>query len=206
MGHVVTQIVETEFGVRGVGDVAKISLAFLLGGFAREVDADREAEEAIDVAHPFRVTGGEVFVHGDDVDAAPSKCVEIDGHRRGQGFTFAGPHLSDVAAVEDERADDLDFVRELVKGTLGTFAADRESTMLDFFEAFVLDFLVFRRGEVFLEFLRLGAKFIVGLGSHFFLERDDLVRFLHVAVQFFFLKLEDGFKYVSHCNLLIEKP
>jgi len=82
-GHVVAEIVEAEFGVGGVSDIAKIRLALFGGGLGGEVDADGQTEEAIDLTHPFRVTGSEVLVDGDDMDAFTPKGVEVDGHGRG---------------------------------------------------------------------------------------------------------------------------
>ena len=67
--HVVAQIVEAEFVVGGVGDVAGIGRAALLVGKAVDDDAGGQAEEAVDAAHPFGVALGEVVVDGNDMDA-----------------------------------------------------------------------------------------------------------------------------------------
>ena len=67
--EVVAQVVEAEFVVGAVGDVAAVRGA-LLGRVLLVADhADGEAEEAVDRAHPVRVARRQVFVDGDDVDA-----------------------------------------------------------------------------------------------------------------------------------------
>ena len=69
--HVVAEVVEAELVVGAVGDVGAVLLA-LLGGRGLEPgddQADGEAEEAVDRAHPLGVAAGEVVVDGDEMDA-----------------------------------------------------------------------------------------------------------------------------------------
>ena len=106
--HVVAQIVEAELVVGGVGDVAGIGGAALLVGEAVHDDADGQAEELVDAAHPFGVALGEVVVDGDDVDALAGERVEIDGQRGDQRLALAGAHLGDAAIVQHHAADELD--------------------------------------------------------------------------------------------------
>ena len=68
--HVVAQVVEAELVVGDVGDVGAVGLAALLIGQVVHDHADREPEEAVDLAHPGGVAPGQVVVHGDDVHAA----------------------------------------------------------------------------------------------------------------------------------------
>ena len=84
--------------------------------------ADGEAEEAVDLAHPVGVAAGEIVVDGDDVDALALERVQIDGERRDQGLALAGAHLGDLAAVEDDAADQLDVVMALAERALGRLA------------------------------------------------------------------------------------
>ena len=70
-------------------------------------DADGEAEEAVDLAHPLGVALGEIVVDGDDVDAAAGEGVQVAGKRGDEGLAFAGLHLGDFAGVEDDAADKL---------------------------------------------------------------------------------------------------
>ncbi len=68
--HVVAEIVEAEFVVRAVGDVAGVRLLALVGFHAALNRADGEAEAGVERAHPFHVAAGQVVVHRDDVDRA----------------------------------------------------------------------------------------------------------------------------------------
>ena len=105
--EVVAQVVEAEFVVGAVGDVAAIGGALFGRVLLVPDDADGEPEEAIDRTHPVRVALGEVFVDGDDVHAFARERVQVGGERRHQRLAFAGAHLGDAAIVEREAADEL---------------------------------------------------------------------------------------------------
>ena len=142
--HVVAQVVEAELVVRAVRDVGRVGLLArdraqveqaLVGG--REVGLEQErrvvgdhpeahAQEVEDRAHPLRVAPGQVVVRGDDVDAAAGQRVQDRGQRRQEGLAFAGPHLGDLALVEDGAADELDVVQAHAQRPLHRLAAHRE--------------------------------------------------------------------------------
>jgi hypothetical protein len=124
--HVVAQIVEAELVVGPVGDVAGIGLAALLLREAVDDDADREAEEAVDAAHPFGVALGQVVVDGDDMDAAAGQRIQVDGEGSDERLALAGLHLGDGALVQDHPADQLDVEMALAEGALRRFAYRRE--------------------------------------------------------------------------------
>ena len=124
--HVVAQIVEAELVVGAVGDVAGIGRAALVVGEAVDDDAGGQAEELVDLAHPFGVALGEVVVDGDDVHALAGQRIEIDRQRRDQRLAFAGPHLGDGAVVEHHAADQLDVERPHAERALGGLAHHRE--------------------------------------------------------------------------------
>ncbi len=125
--HVVAEIVEAELVVRAVGYVAGVGGAAL--GVVEPVHdlADREAEEAIDLAHPLRVAVGEVVVDGHDVNAAALEGVEIDGRGGHQRLAFASPHLGDAALVQDHAADQLDVEMPQAQGAFRPLADRGES-------------------------------------------------------------------------------
>ena len=120
--HVVAQIVEAEFVVGAVGDVAGIGRLALGVVEAVDDDAGGHAEEAVDLAHPFGVALGEVVVDGDDMDALAGERVEIDRERGDQRLAFAGLHLGDVALVQHHAADQLDVEMALAERALGGLA------------------------------------------------------------------------------------
>ena len=117
--HVVAQIVEAEFVVGAVGDVAVIGRLALLVVEAVHDHADGQAEELVDLAHPFGVALGEIVVDGDDMDARAGERVEIDGERGDQRLAFAGLHLGDRALVQDHAADELHVEMALAERALG---------------------------------------------------------------------------------------
>ena len=125
--HVVAQVVEAEFVVGAVGDVAVVGdLALLIVEVVLN-DADRHAEEAVDAAHPFRVAAREVIVHGDDVNALAVERVEIRGQRGDERLAFAGLHLGERAVVQHHAADQLHVVVPHVQHAAAGFADDAQS-------------------------------------------------------------------------------
>ena len=70
-------------------------------------DADGQAQEPVDPAHPLRVAPGEVVVHGDDVHALALEGVQVRGQRRDERLALAGLHLGDPALVQHDAADEL---------------------------------------------------------------------------------------------------
>ena len=108
--HVVTQIVKTEFVIGAVGDVCAIGSPALFIVESVDDQADRQAQVAIDLAHPFTVALGQVIVDRDDMDAVAGQGIEVDWQRRDQRLAFTGFHLGDPALVEHDAAEDLDGV------------------------------------------------------------------------------------------------
>ena len=120
--HVVAQVIEAQLVVGAVGDVAGVLLAALVVVELVDDDANGEAEELVDAAHPFRVALGEVVVDGDDVDALAGERVEIDRQRGDQRLALARLHLGDLALVQHHAADQLHIEMPLTQGALGRLA------------------------------------------------------------------------------------
>ena len=109
LGHaVVAQVVETEFGVGAVGDVAVVLFAADGGRLVVQNAADGQPQELVNGAHPFAVTGGQVIVDGDQVDAAAGEGVQINRQRGDQGLAFTGRHFGNMGGVQRVAADELD--------------------------------------------------------------------------------------------------
>jgi hypothetical protein len=124
--HVVAQVVEAELVVRAVGDVAAVGgLALLVVQVVLD-DADRQAEEAVDAAHPLRVAAGQVVVDRDDVDALALEGVEVGGQRGDERLALAGLHLGDRAVVQHHAADELHVVVPHVQHAAARLADDGE--------------------------------------------------------------------------------
>ena len=82
----------------------------------------RQAEKAVDLAHPLGVAVGEVVVDGDDMDALAGERVEIDRQGRDQGLAFAGLHLGDHAAMQHDAAHQLHVEMALAERAFGRLA------------------------------------------------------------------------------------
>ena len=168
MLHVVAQIVEAVFVVGAVGDVGLVGLAALVVVEAVHDDADRQAEEIVDLTHPLGVAAGQIVVHGDDVDAFAAQGVEIDGERRDKRLALAGLHLGDGAFVQHHPADKL-----YVKMTLAERAARRLADGCEGGNEKVVELGTV--GDAAAEFRGLGSELIVAQGVELGFESVDRV-------------------------------
>ena len=132
--HVVAQVVEAEFVVGAVGDVGAVGLAALAVVKVVDDDADGEAEELVNLAHPLGIALGEVVVDGDDVDAVAGEGVQIAGERGYEGFALTSAHFGDLALVQHHAADELDVEVAHVDDALPGFADDGEGLREDLVE------------------------------------------------------------------------
>ena len=105
--HVVAQIVETEFVVRAIGHVGRVSGAALLVIKVVHNHAHRQAEKAVQFSHPLRVALSQVIIDGHDMDAASAQGVQIHRKSGDQCFALAGLHLRDRTFVQHHAADQL---------------------------------------------------------------------------------------------------
>jgi hypothetical protein len=125
--HVVAQVVEAEFVIGAVCDIGGIGAALVLGLHVRQVDADGQTQEPVDLAHPLRVAVREVVVYRDDVDAFPGQGVQVRGQRGDEGLALAGFHLGDLAVVEHHAAEELNVEMAHAQRALRRFAHNPES-------------------------------------------------------------------------------
>ena len=66
------------------------------------------------MTHPLGIAPGEIIVDGDEVGAAPSERVQIQGQCRNERLAFARRHLGNFALVKNDAADELHVVRHHV--------------------------------------------------------------------------------------------
>ena len=121
--HVVAQIVKAQFVVRRIGDVSGVGFALFGFVLTRVDNAGCQTQGAVDLAHPFGVTLGQIVVHGHDVDATACQRVQIGREGRHKGFTFTGLHFRDVALMQENPAHQLDIVGAQAQGAMSGFAA-----------------------------------------------------------------------------------
>ena len=132
--EVVAQVVETELVVGAVGDVAGVGRALVGLRLAARDDADREAEQPVDRAHPLGVALREVLVDRDDVHALAGERIQVDGQRRDQRLALAGAHLGDLAVVQHHAADQLHVEGAQAHGAARRLARGRKGLGQDVVE------------------------------------------------------------------------
>ena len=130
--------------------------------------ADCQAEELVDLAHPFGVALGEIIVHGDDVHAAAGECIEIDRKSGDQRLAFAGLHFGDLAFVQNHAADALDIEVALPERTFGRLADSGECRHQNVVEALPL-------GQLLLECVGARTQRLVRQRFQFGFQRIDVV-------------------------------
>ena len=164
--HVVAQIVEAELVVGAVGDVALVSGLALLVIEPMHDDADRQAQELVDLAHPFGVALGEIVVDRDHMHAASRQRIQIDRQGGDQGLAFAGLHLGDRALVQDHAADKLNIEMPLADRALAGLPHGGECLDQDVVERCA-------GGDLLLEILGARPQRVVGELLQVFLQRVD---------------------------------
>ena len=146
--HVVAQIVEPKLVVRRIGDVGGVSFGLLGVGLAGVDHTGLEPERAVDLAHPFGISLGEVVVHGDDVDALAGQRVQIGREGGDERLAFARLHLGDVAFVEEHAAHKLNVEGAKAQRPLARLAAVGEGFGHDRLEALAPRDTLFQLGSL----------------------------------------------------------
>ena len=124
--HVVAQVVEAEFVIGAVGDIRGIGLALEILRHLREVDADAQAQEAIDATHPVGIALGKVVVDRDHMHAGTGQRIEIGRQGGHQGLALAGAHFSDLAVMQRHAAKQLHIEVTHAEHAPGRLATDCE--------------------------------------------------------------------------------
>ncbi|MNQ64328.1 hypothetical protein D3C85_787460 [compost metagenome] len=175
--HVVAQVIEPEFVVGAVGDVGGVGSTLLFRRLERRDNADRQAEEFIQRAHPVGVTAGQVVVHRHNVHAVAGQRVEVNAQCCHQGLAFTGTHFRDHAFMQGHAADQLDIEVAHAHDALAGFAGDRKGFWQQLVEGFPF-------GDAGLEFVGLGTQLIVRKGHHLLFEGIDELHRLEHAFDF----------------------
>ena len=105
--EVVAEVIETEFVVGTVSDIATVGGALLFGALRVANDTDRQTEKTIDRPHPLGVTLREIFVDGDDVYALSGQRIQVGRQSRHQSLAFTGAHLGDAPSMQRHATDQL---------------------------------------------------------------------------------------------------
>ena len=156
-GHVVTQIVKAHLVIGAVGDVGIVGLLPLLLGEVVDDKPHGQTQEAVYLAHPFRVTLGQIVVDGDDVHALAGQRVQIGGQRGHQRLTFTGLHLGDAALMQHDAAHQLHRIGAQAQHAVRRLADGGKGLRQNVVQRFAV-------GQTLFELRRLGLKLRVGHG------------------------------------------
>ena len=184
--HVVAKVIETEFVVRTVGDVAFIR-GFSLGVVQRvDHTAYGEPQPCVDLAHPVSVTLGQIVVYSYYVNAFSLKCVQI--YRKGshEGLSFTGLHLGDPSLMDRDTADDLHPVVLHIENSPCSLPAYRKGIRKDIVESLAVC-------QTLLEFRRHGSQLVVIHGLILPLKCQDFVGDLIELFYFFRINVPKNF-------------
>ena len=165
---VVAQVVEAEFGVGAVSDVAGVLLPAELGGHHALDAADSQPQELEEHAHPFRVAARQIIVHGHHMHTHAGQGIQVNGEGGDKRFPFPRGHFRNVAAVQGNAAQQLhvkvDHVPNLfLTADIAFFPAEQAGAVFDGGEG-LRQYLV---QVAFAQLVKLGRNVVPG-GFPFF--------------------------------------
>ena len=166
--HVVPEVVEAQLVVGAVGDVRSVADPALIAVHAGDDQAHTQTHVAVDLAHPFGVTLGQVLVDRDHVDTPARQGVEVAGQNGDQGLAFAGLHFRDAALMEYDAAQNLHRVGLHAQHPPGGLPDGSEGLGQQVVQAFA-------PGVAVLEFGGLALQLRLGQGGEPVLQGQDLV-------------------------------
>ena len=115
-GHVVSQVIETKFIVRAVGDVGVVLLPSHLRRLVGEDATDRHAQHSENSTHQFRLVRRQVIVRCDDVNPARRDRIEECGQGGDERLSLTRLHFRNIAEVKGGSTHYLDIVVTETKG------------------------------------------------------------------------------------------
>ena len=168
LGHVVTQVVEPELVGGAKGNIAHVHLTAVSIDHRILDDTDGETEILIDSTHPVAVALSQVIVDSDDMDTLALQSVQINRHGSNQRLTLTGGHLSNLALMQRDPADELDVKRHhiplgLDPGHIPACPQMMTTGFLDHGECFRHDVVKrLARFQPFFELVGFGFEFLLG--------------------------------------------
>ena len=124
--HVVAQVVKTILVVGAVGDVRVVGGLLFFAWRMRQVNAHRQAQKVVQLAHPLRIPAGQIVVDRDHMNTLARDGVEVGGQGRGQGLALACSHFGNFAVVQSNATGHLHIKVAHLHDALGPLAHDRE--------------------------------------------------------------------------------
>ena len=191
--HVVSQVVEAEFIVRTISDVAVVCRAALLVVHVVQNAAYGQPQETEHFPHPLGVTLGQIVIDCDHMHALAFQGIQIRGQSRHQRFAFTGSHFRDTALVHHDAAHKLygEMAHVQHMGAGSRFPYHRIRFRQDVIQCLAI-------GQSVLEFLRFPSQFFIRKG--FILGRQcfDLCHDRLDLLDFFFTVVPKDFFQKTH--------
>ena len=173
--HVVTQVIETEFVVRAIGDIGGIGGLLRLVIHLRQIHPDRKAEKTVQTPHPFSITTGKIIVHRDDMHALTRNRIQVGRQGGNQRLALTGAHFGDFAVVQDHAADQLHIEMTHSERPLARFTHDGKRFRQQRIKAFA-------RRMPATELIRLGTQRGVVKRLHLWFQGVDLLDCLGILL------------------------
>ena len=192
-GHVVTQVVETEFIVRTESDICQISLATGVGVRLMPVDAiHAQSVEHIKRTHPLGVTFGQIVIDCHHMHAVSGQGIEE--YRQGgyQRLTFTCRHFGDFTFMQYHTAEQLYVIMYHIP--YGIVSSCHPMVLVDGFVTFNA-YEIFGCGKMAVKFGSCNHHFLI-FGKTFggFLHNGEsdgqhFIKGLFINLQYFFFDL-----------------
>ena len=164
--HVITQVIKAQLIVGYISNITVISGTPLISCAAVQNHADGQSQSLMYLAHPGRVTMGQIIVDRNDMDALTLQCVQVSRKGGHQGLSFTCLHLGDTSLMQDNTTNQLYPVMLHTKHTLRSLADSREGLYQQIIQGLAI-------GQTLLEFFCLSLQFFIRKLLHLRAERFD---------------------------------
>ena len=119
--HVITQIVESQFIVRHIRDIAGICLLTAQRVHPLQNHAHRYTEKPMNPSDIHRITVGQIIINSHNMHAAARQTHQIRRKSCHKGLTLASLHLSNMPLVKGNTAQNLNVIRIQSDRTISCF-------------------------------------------------------------------------------------
>ena len=206
--HIVAEIIETEFVVRPVGDVAVVRRFPCSVVHIRKDRTDGLPHVRVHGPHPFGIAPCEVVVYRNDMHALSRKAVQIGGRDAHERFTFARFHFGNAPRMQHERTHDLHVVGAFAQHAERRFARERKSFGKYVVERFAFCKALFKNRSLFRKIFRRKGFCPALFFVHFCedrSERFDISFVLRAEEKRKYLIDKHTYKYTIFCSALTRR-
>ena len=140
-----------------------------------------QTQKTINLAHPLCVASGEVIIDGNNMNAFFFKGIKINRQGGYQSLAFACSHFSNLTAVKNDAAHNLNIKVALSEGSLCRFPHRGESIRQNIIQRFASSQTGFKPGcarpqSFIIKFLEFRLERVYGINSWLQLLDDTIIR------------------------------